>query len=129
MSSSESSTTLFSLENRSLKLSTAAEAAPYLEPLRSSTTYTEVRLSGNSLGVGACDEIAAVLSTQKKLQIANLADIFTARLLSEIPQAINTILTSLLELPELHTVNVSDNAFGYNTVGPPPFLLRYEQHE
>lgn len=51
-------------------------------------------------------------------QVANLADIFTSRLLSEIPPALSHLLTSLLTCPNLHTVDLSDNAFGLNTVAP-----------
>ena len=110
--------TVFSLENQSLKLSTVEDAYPHLEPLRASTSITEIRLGGNTLGVPACTEIASLLSKQKNLQVANLADIFTSRLLSEIPPALSALLTSLLQLPNLHTVDLSDNAFGLNTVGP-----------
>jgi Ran GTPase-activating protein 1 len=39
-------------------------------------------------------------------------------LLSEIPPALSSLLTSLLALPNLHTVNLNDNAFGLNTVQP-----------
>ncbi len=52
------------------------------------------------------------------MQVANLADIFTARLLSEIPDALSHLLTSILNLPNLHTINVNDNAFGLNTQAP-----------
>jgi Ran GTPase-activating protein 1 len=52
------------------------------------------------------------------LQVANLADIFTSRLLSEIPPALSHLVTAFLTLPELHTVDLSDNAFGLNTVAP-----------
>ena len=51
-------------------------------------------------------------------KIANLADIFTSRLLAEIPPALSALLTALLSLPSLHTVNLSDNAFGLNTQAP-----------
>lgn len=47
-----------------------------------------------------------------------MADIFTARLLSEIPDALSHLLTSILNLPNLHTINVNDNAFGLNTQAP-----------
>ena len=56
--------------------------------------------------------------TDPRPQVANLADIFTSRLLSEIPPALSHLLTALLSLPELHTVDLSDNAFGLNTVAP-----------
>jgi Ran GTPase-activating protein 1 len=44
--------------------------------------------------------------------------VFTGRLLNEIPQALSSLLTSLLTLPNLHTVNLNDNAFGLNTQAP-----------
>jgi Ran GTPase-activating protein 1 len=50
--------------------------------------------------------------------VANLADIFTGRLLNEIPTALSSLLTALLTLPKLHTVNLNDNAFGLNTQAP-----------
>ena len=118
-----SSSTIFSLEGKSLRLNTAADAASHLEPLRSSDAFTEIRLQGNTLGVEASQEIASLLKSQKSLQVANLGDIFTSRLVDEIPSALSALLTSLLELPELHTVDLSDNAFGLMTVEPlVPFL-------
>ena len=47
-----------------------------------------------------------------------MADIFTGRLLNEIPQALSSLLTALLTLPKLHTINLNDNAFGLNTQAP-----------
>lgn len=52
------------------------------------------------------------------VKIANFADIFTGRLLSEIPEALSSLLTSVLNLPNLKTVNLNDNAFGLNTQAP-----------
>jgi Ran GTPase-activating protein 1 len=51
-------------------------------------------------------------------QTANLADIFTGRLLSEIPEALSSLLNSILNLPKLNTIDLSDNAFGINTQAP-----------
>lgn len=50
--------------------------------------------------------------------MANLADIFTGRLLNEIPEALSSLLTSILNLPKLNTINLNDNAFGLNTQAP-----------
>ncbi len=47
-----------------------------------------------------------------------MSDIFTSRLLSEIPQALAHLLKSIVNLPNLTTINLSDNAFGYNTQAP-----------
>lgn len=109
----------FSLASRSLKLDTEAQITPHLSPLtQSGANPTTISLSGNTLGVEACQYLAKTLRTQKQLEVANLADIFTGRLLSEIPPALSALLTALLELPKLHTVDLSDNAFGLNTVEP-----------
>ena len=109
---------VFSLANKSLRLNTAADLEPHISPLRDSPSVTEIHLNGNTLGVPACESLASILSTKHTLQIANLGDIFTSRLLPEIPPALSALLTSLLKLPHLHTIDLSDNAFGLNTVAP-----------
>ncbi|KAF1839906.1 ran GTPase activating protein 1 [Cucurbitaria berberidis CBS 394.84] len=113
-----SASNVFSLEGRGLKLTTADDIAPHIEALKSNDHVDEVRLLGNTLGIGASEALAKVLEGKKGLKVANLADIFTSRLLSEIPPALSHLLTSLLTLPNLHTVDLSDNAFGLNTVAP-----------
>lgn len=109
---------VFSLEGKVLKLDTAEDLEPHVEDLIAMDDVEEVRFLGNTLGVGACKRLGEILSTKKNLQVANFADIFTGRLLSEIPEAISALLTSILNLPKLHTVNLNDNAFGLNTVAP-----------
>ncbi|PMD26607.1 RNI-like protein [Hyaloscypha hepaticicola] len=109
---------IFSLEGKGLKLDTKEDVEVHIKTLREMQDVEEVRLLGNTLGVEACKVLGEVLETKKTLQIANLADIFTGRLLNEIPQALSHLLTSLLTLPNLHTVNLNDNAFGLNTQAP-----------
>jgi len=85
------------------------------------------------LGIEACEALAKVLKTKKNLKIFNAADVFTGRLISEIPDALTALLTALLTLPCLHTVDLSDNAFGgrladplkdfYSNAGPLRHLL------
>lgn len=119
-------TTLFSLEGKGLKLETASDIEAHIKPLLESTSITEIRLGGNTFGVPACERLATALSAQKTLQVANLADIFTSRLLAEIPPALSSLLNALLEIPTLHTVDLSDNAFGLNTQAPlVDFLSRH----
>jgi Ran GTPase-activating protein 1 len=56
-------------------------------------------------------------------QIADFADIFTGRLISEIPQALSAICDALKDKPSLVELNLSDNAFGGRSVDPMvPFL-------
>lgn len=109
---------IFILSTSSLKLDSAEDITPHLAPLLASDTVAEIRLGGNTLGAPACVHLGTILRSKPTLQIANLADIFTARLLSEIPPALSSLLTSLLPLQNLHTVDLSDNAFGLNTQAP-----------
>lgn len=117
---------IFSLANQSLKLDSADDIAQYLAPLLSSDKVQEIHLGGNTYGAPACAQLASVLQTKKTLRVANFADIFTARLLSEIPPALSSLLTSLLPLQNLQSIDLSDNAFGLNTQGPLVSFL--EQH-
>jgi Ran GTPase-activating protein 1 len=50
--------------------------------------YESVVLSGNSYGVRACERIAAVLESNHSLKECHFADMFTGRLLTEIPQCL-----------------------------------------
>ncbi|TVY73517.1 Ran GTPase-activating protein [Lachnellula suecica] len=109
---------IFSLEGKGLRLDTKEDVEAHIKPLREMEDVVEVRLLGNTLGVEACKVLGEILETKKSLQIANLADIFTGRLLNEIPQALSSLLTALLTLPNLHTINLNDNAFGLNTQAP-----------
>jgi Ran GTPase-activating protein 1 len=115
----------FSLANQSLRLSTAEDIDPHVEPLAASpSTITSISLNGNTLGVPAAEALASHLSGLTSLHTANLADLFTGRLLSEIPPALGALLGALAKCPRLHTVDLSDNAFGLNTVEPLVGFLR-----
>lgn len=117
---------IFSLANQSLKLDSADDITPHLAPLLDSNSVHEIRLGGNTLGAPACAHLAGVLQTKKTLRVANFADIFTGRLLAEIPPALSSLLTSLLPLENLQSLDLSDNAFGLNTQEP---LVKFlEQH-
>lgn len=109
---------VFSLEGKSLKLDTAADIEQHIQPLKDDSSVEEARFQGNTLGVEASAALAKVLETKKSLHTVNLADIFTSRLLSEIPPALSSLLTASLSLHKLSTINLSDNAFGLNTVEP-----------
>ncbi|CAD6505612.1 BgTH12-01102 [Blumeria graminis f. sp. triticale] len=109
---------IFTLEGRGLKLDSLADVEEHIKPLRFMQDVEEIRLLGNTLGVEACQAIGEVIATKKSLQVANLADIFTGRLLNEIPLALSSLLRALGNLPNLHTINLNDNAFGLNTQAP-----------
>jgi Ran GTPase-activating protein 1 len=59
------------------------------------------------------------------VKVADFADIFTGRLISEIPLALAAICDALVENSSLVELNLSDNAFGGRSVDPIiPFLTR-----
>jgi Ran GTPase-activating protein 1 len=58
-------------------------------------------------------------------QVADFADIFTGRLITEIPTALAALCDSLVDKEHLVEVNLSDNAFGGRSVDPiVPFLSK-----
>ncbi|KAE9971167.1 hypothetical protein BLS_004594 [Venturia inaequalis] len=120
------SSKIFSLEGKSLKLSTAADIEPHLQALKDSPEVEEVILVGNTLGVGACEALADVLKTKKTLKHVNLADVYTGRLIDEILPALEALLPALLTLPRLHTINLSDNALGLRL--QPPLVAFLKSH-
>lgn len=108
----------FSLRDCGLKLDSVSDLEAHVAPLKSPNTVTHLDLSGNTLGAPACASLAPLLSSQTSLVSADLHDIFTSRLLEEIPPALSSLLTALLSCPKLETIDLSDNAFGLNTKDP-----------
>ena len=118
--------TTFSLAGKGLRLDTKEDLEKHIQPLVESTTITHINLSGNTLGVPACEALAPILRSKTTLEYADLHDIFTSRLLEEIPPALSSLLTALLDCPKLSTIDLSDNAFGLNTKDPlVDFLSRH----
>ncbi|KAK4689540.1 Ran GTPase-activating protein 1, partial [Tremellales sp. Uapishka_1] len=107
-----SSSTVFSILGKNLRANTAQDLEPYLSELKAMENVEEVHFGGNSLGVEACQAIAEVLKGKKSLKVVDLADIFTGRLISEIPQALTALCTSLSHHESLVELDLSDNAFG-----------------
>ncbi|KAL9109143.1 MAG: hypothetical protein Q9227_006234 [Pyrenula ochraceoflavens] len=116
MSSPSGST--FSLRNKGLKLDTSSDLDTHCSRLKTPNSITHLDLSGNTLGAPFCASLAPLLSSQTTLLSADLHDIFTSRLLEEIPPALSSLLTALLQCPKLSTIDLSDNAFGLNTKDP-----------
>lgn len=66
------STKVFSLEGKGLKLDTAEDLEAHIAPLRTMDDVEEVRLLGNTLGVGACKLLGEVLATKKNLRVCQI---------------------------------------------------------
>lgn len=87
---------LFSLEGKSLKLDTASDIESHIEPLRNSNDVEEVRLQGNTLGVGACEALAKVLETKQTIKVGTLATAHALHVLTKNPYRSRTSPTSSL---------------------------------
>lgn len=117
------SSSTFTLKGQGLKCDTAEDISAHLEGLKSDDQVTKVVMGGNTFGIGACEELGKVLKEKEHLIEADLADIFTGRLISEIPQALSSLCNSLLNLNHLTIIDLSDNAFGGRCVDSMvPFL-------
>ncbi|KAE8209355.1 hypothetical protein CF327_g6645 [Tilletia walkeri] len=103
----------FSLLGKNLKLTTEEDAKEYCDELEAMEGVEEIHLGGNTLGQGACEAFARALqSSRSSLRIFNGADIFTARLITEIPASLKALCDGLVGHEKLKEVDLSDNAFG-----------------
>jgi Ran GTPase-activating protein 1 len=59
---------VFSILGKNIKANTKADLEPYLSELAALTDVEEVHFGGNSLGVEACEAIAALLKEKKSLK-------------------------------------------------------------
>ncbi|PGH28387.1 ran GTPase-activating protein 1, partial [[Emmonsia] crescens] len=101
------------------------ELEKYIEPLvKSDDVFTEIHLGGNSYSPDTCRKLGLLLRKQKNLRTIRLDDLFTGRLLNEIPTALFSLLRPLLDVHTLQTIDLSDNAFGVNTKDPLVEFLR-----
>ncbi|KAJ7134879.1 hypothetical protein C8R44DRAFT_838812 [Mycena epipterygia] len=113
---------ILSLEGKGLKLNTRADIEPWLADI-DPAKIEEIHFGGNTLGVDASLALAEFLEKATNLKIADFADIFTGRLISEIPLALTAICDALRDKTSLVELNLSDNAFGGRSVEPMvPFL-------
>ncbi|KAF7980036.1 hypothetical protein HWV62_40168 [Athelia sp. TMB] len=115
---------VLSLHGKGLKLNSRADIEPHLKDANPAVVE-EVHFGGNTIGVEAAEAIAEFLEKTAVLKIADFADIFTGRLISEIPLALSAICNALINKPSLVEINLSDNAFGGRSVDPMvPFLTK-----
>ena len=126
---------IFTLQGKGLKLNSAADIAPYLENI-DPAQIEEIHLGGNTIGVEAAEALGKFLEKAVALearwhitsfeilswsynphtQTADFADIFTGRLISEVPKALGYICDALETRPSLLEIDLSDNAFGSRCV-------------
>ena len=100
-----------------LKLNSEDDACAVVDAIRNCKDLQVLELVGNTVGVDAARLIAEELKKKPELERCLLADMFTGRLRSEIPNSLrylgNGIITANAHLVEL---DLSDNAFGADCV-------------
>ncbi|KAI0463408.1 hypothetical protein LJB42_003435 [Komagataella kurtzmanii] len=109
----------YSISNKSLKFDTPDDISPYLEELNKIPHLKKIDFSGNTIGVDPSKLLAeALLKHAETIVEVNFADFFTGRLKDEIPRSLGYLLPALLECHKLRVLNLSDNAFGLQTIDP-----------
>ncbi|KAM9910317.1 hypothetical protein OXX69_004603 [Metschnikowia pulcherrima] len=109
----------FSLAGKQIKFNAAEDIKSYAQALIEQTGVRKIDISGNTLGIEASKEFAAAIIAHKEtLAEVDFSDIYTGRLNTEIPQSLDHLLPALLQCRNLKIVNLSDNAFGLQTIDP-----------
>ncbi|KAJ4482330.1 hypothetical protein J3R30DRAFT_3285710 [Lentinula aciculospora] len=124
MSAISSDGKIFSVAGRGIKYNSREDISSILEGV-DPVLIEEVHFGGNTIGVGASLALSEWLQKASNIRVADFADIFTGRLISEIPQALTAICDALIDKTSLIEINLSDNAFGGRSVDPMvPFLMK-----
>ncbi|EFN62725.1 Ran GTPase-activating protein 1 [Camponotus floridanus] len=103
-----------SFAGQSLVLDTADNALEVIEAIRACPCLEYLDLEGNTLGTPAAEAIAEILKEKgTPLKKALWKDMFTGRLKTEIPKALEYLGTALcVANSQLTELDLSDNAFG-----------------
>ncbi len=108
---------VFSLRNEVLKLDTYDQVKPYIEQLSEKKNLQKIDLSGNTISPEVSRYFAKeFLNHKNTLRELNLQDIYTSRDKNEIPASLKEFFDVVQQLPHLQVLNLSDNAFGQDTI-------------
>ncbi|XP_078324728.1 ran GTPase-activating protein 1-like [Crassostrea virginica] len=106
-----------SFKGKGLKLNAAADAKEIVTEIEKCKLMTALRMEGNTLGVDAAEAIAKALEKHPEFQRAHWSDMFTGRLKTEIPKALEFLGAAIMKAGSgLVELDLSDNAFGPNGV-------------
>ncbi|XP_074511506.1 ran GTPase-activating protein 1-like isoform X1 [Sebastes fasciatus] len=102
-----------SYKGQGRKLDDAQSVEEMVKEIQDFEDLQALRLEGNTIGVEAAQAIAKALETKSKFKRCYWSDMFTGRLRSEIPPALNSLGDALmLAGARLTVLDLSDNAFG-----------------
>ncbi|KAF2879068.1 hypothetical protein ILUMI_27103 [Ignelater luminosus] len=102
-----------SFQGKSLKLDKEEDAQVIVDAITNFKDLEFLNLEGNTLGVDAAKAIAKALENHSKLKRALWKDMFTGRMKTEIPKALEYLGDGLVKAgARLTELDLSDNAFG-----------------
>ncbi|XP_054625144.1 ran GTPase-activating protein 1b [Dunckerocampus dactyliophorus] len=114
-----------SFKGLGMKLDNAESVEELVQEIEQCHDLRALRLEGNTLGVEAARAIARALESKDQLQRCYWSDLFTGRLRSEIPKALESLGSGLMIAgTRLTVLDLSDNAFGPDGVHGMEQLLR-----
>ncbi|XP_059924521.1 ran GTPase-activating protein 1a isoform X2 [Gadus macrocephalus] len=102
-----------SYKGQGRKLDNAQSVEEIVKEIEEFQGLQALRLEGNTIGVEAAQAIAKALQTKSQFKCCYWSDMFTGRLRSEIPPALNSLGDALVTAgARLSVLDLSDNAFG-----------------
>ncbi|KAH8413027.1 hypothetical protein KR009_007450 [Drosophila setifemur] len=102
-------------QDKALTWDTAEDAKDVVDALNNQQTVHSLNLDGNTLGVDAAKAIGEALKKHPEFRKALWKNLFTRRLKSEIPLALNHLGAGLIAAgAKLTVLDLSDNALGPN---------------
>ncbi|KAM3863558.1 ran GTPase-activating protein 1-like [Diretmus argenteus] len=102
-----------SYKGQGRKLDNAQSVEEIVREIQDFQGLQALRLEGNTIGVEAAQAIAKALATKSEFKCCYWSDMFTGRLRSEIPPALNSLGDALMTAgARLTVLDLSDNAFG-----------------
>lgn len=108
----------------SLLLDTPGQIEPYIIAINNLPFLEEISFAGVSIGIWAAYPLAAALRNKKKLRRADFSNIFVKRAKSEIAPALDALVSAFLELPNLESIDLGENALGPEVEWPLLRLVR-----
>ncbi|EGW31449.1 uncharacterized protein SPAPADRAFT_62021 [Spathaspora passalidarum NRRL Y-27907] len=111
--------TTYSIAGKQIKFNAESDIEKYVKELIAQKNVAKIDFSGNTIGIEASKALSEALLAHKDTIVeVNFSDLYTGRLNTEIPQSLEYLLPALLKLPNLKLINLSDNAFGLQTIDP-----------
>lgn len=91
---------------------TKEDCKDILDKINGNKKLKGIQLSGNTYSVEACEVIAEALGSQSGIEFADLSDMFTTRLKTDVPVSLENFARVFRSTSTLKTLDVSHNALG-----------------